>query len=166
MQCFGRKVLAQSRKLKHFVHDHREVHFPPVLPRTSLPYLACLEHLLDRAKQPIGVFEHDAIEFAAFGFFELPAFESLQVQANGSDGGLQFVRDGVEKTILLLISANFAHEKNGVDHQTRDDEAEENDAENQRDDLTPVEDDPANIDHHGQGNQASAQGYEKCDGLC
>ena len=48
------------------------------------------------------------------------------------------MRDGIEKTVLLLISADFAHKKNGVDQQARDDEAEENDAEDQRDDLTPV----------------------------
>jgi hypothetical protein len=58
------------------------------------------------------------------------------------------VRDGIEKTVLLLISADFAHKKNGVDQQARDNESEENDAEDKRDDSTPVEDDPTDIDHH------------------
>jgi hypothetical protein len=70
-------VLAQARKFKQIVHDHRKIHFPPVLAHTSLPYLAGLEYLLNSAQQPIGVFEHYAIEVAPLGFLELSAFESL-----------------------------------------------------------------------------------------
>jgi hypothetical protein len=82
-----------------------------------MAHLAGFQHLLDGAKESIGVIEHNAIKVATLGFVELPAFESLQVQANGSDGRLKFVCHYIEKAILLLISADFADEKDGVDQQ-------------------------------------------------
>src|SRR5712691_1912590 len=109
-------MVAQTCEFKCIPDQGREVHSLPVLPVAPMAHLAGFQHLLDGAKEPIGVIEHNAIKVATLGFVELPAFESLQVQANGSDGRLKCVRDSIEKAVLLLISADFAHEKNGVDH--------------------------------------------------
>ena len=71
--------------------------------------------------------------------------------------------DGVEETVLLFIPPDFADEKDGVDHQTCDQQSKEDDAQNERDNLTPVEDNPADIERHRESDKADAQHDEKDD---
>ena len=73
------------------------------------------------------------------------------------------MRDRVEKTILLLVLLNFANEKNRVNHDSRNDQAEKDDAEDQGNDFPPLEDNPGDVQRHGQSTQAGAQRHEKCD---
>ena len=64
--------------------------------------------------------------------------------------------DGVEESVLAFIAADFADDENGVHDEAGDDDAEENDAENERDDATPVVDDPAYVEKNREGDQACA----------
>src|ERR1700681_4486001 len=75
------------------------------------------------------------------------------------------MRDGIEEAVLLLISANLTDEEDGVDHQPRDKQSEENDPEYEGNNLTPVEDDPTDVEHDRQGNETSPQRDEECDGF-
>ena len=67
------------------------------------------------------------------------------------------MRDGVQKAILLLVLVNFADEKNGVHDESRDDQPEKDDAEHERHDFPPVENDPGNVQRQSQPHQAGAQ---------
>ena len=162
-QRFRRQVVAQTSEFNRFQNNAGEVNFLPLFFVGSVTCFARFQYLLNGAKEPVGVFQHDPIEFMTPRFVELPAFQSLQVQANRSDGGLEFVGDRVEEAILLFISVDLANEENGVEDEARNDQSEKNDAEYQWNDLSPVEDDPRNVKRHRQSNQAGAQGHEERD---
>ena len=63
------------------------------------------------------------------------------------------MRDGVEEAVLLLISPDFADEKDRVDDEPGNEHTEEDDAEDERNDLPPVKDDPADVEDDRQGNE-------------
>jgi hypothetical protein len=73
------------------------------------------------------------------------------------------VGDGIEKTVLLFIAPDFADKENGVDHQTGDQQSEKNDAENEGNNLTPVENDPTDVEHDRQGNETYPERNEEGD---
>jgi hypothetical protein len=75
------------------------------------------------------------------------------------------MRDRIEEAVLLLISPNLADKKDCVDDQTRNEHTEENDAEDERNYLPPVKDDPADIQDDRQGNETSPERDEECDGF-
>jgi hypothetical protein len=75
------------------------------------------------------------------------------------------VGDGIEKTILLLISPNLADKEDGVDDKAGNQHTEENDAENERHNLAPVKNNPADIEDDRQGNKTSPERYKEGDGF-
>ena len=63
--------------------------------------------------------------------------------------------DGIEKAVLLLISPNLADKEDCVDRKARDKQSKKNDAEDERDNLPPVVDDPGDIESDGQGDETN-----------
>ena len=147
-------MLPQTRKCEHIVHNFGEIHVLPVLPETSLPYVAGLEHLLNRAKQSVSIFEHDAVEITPLGLVQSTAFERFQVQANRRDRRLQFVGNCIQEAVLLFISADLADKENRIHDQASDQQSKQNDAEDQRNNLAPVEDHPADVESRCQRDEA------------
>ena len=89
------------------------------------------QHLVDGPHQPAGVLDHDPVELLPRGLVDGPALQGLQVQTNRRDGGLQFVGDGVDERVVLLVPPNLADEKDRVEHDPGDDEREREEAEDQ-----------------------------------
>src|SRR5208282_6799102 len=75
------------------------------------------------------------------------------------------MRDGIEEAVLLLISPDLADQKDRVDDQARDKHTEKNDAEDERNNLPPVKDDPADIEDDRQGNETSPERDEERNSL-
>ena len=71
------------------------------------------------------------------------ALEGLEVEADGCDGGLEFVGDGVDETIVLLVPPNLTQQENSVEDQPGGDSAEEDETQEDFDSFAPVENDPA-----------------------
>ena len=69
--------------------------------------------------------------------------------------------DRVEEAVLLLVAAYFAYQKDRVENDAGDDEAEENHAQNERHDLAPVENDPTDVEHQRRRGQRHAQRNER-----
>src|SRR5216683_322072 len=126
----------------------RKIHFSPVLPCASLPHFAGFEDLLDCPQQPVGVFLHDVVKHAALGFIQRTAFQGLQIKSNRSNRSFQFVSDSVQKTILLFVPPDFAHQKNRVDHHSRDQQSKKNNAKHQRHHLPPVKNNPTDVERN------------------
>src|SRR6185437_11770761 len=99
--------------------------------RSACACFAGLQDLFDGAHQTVGVLEHQLIKAAALGFINLrfAALEGLQVQADGGDGSFQLVGDGIDEAVMLLVAANLADQKTGVENEAGGDSAEKDDAE-------------------------------------
>ena len=122
---------------------------------------AGLEHLLDGLLQPVGVGQHDAVEVAPLRLADLARLQRLQIQANRRDRRLQLVRDGVDERVVLIVAAHFAHEEHGVDDDAGDDQRKGEDAEDERQDPPPVDEDPADVEGDGCGDQDDAERHER-----
>ena len=73
------------------------------------------------------------------------------------------MRDGIEEAVLLLISPDLADKKDCIDDQPCDEHTEKNDAEDERNNLPPVKDDPTDIEDDRQGYETSPERDEECD---
>src|SRR5450755_21805 len=69
--------------------------------------------------------------------------------------------DRIQEAVLLFIAADFAHQKNRVEDDSGDDEAEENYAQDKRHDLAPIENDPTGAENRGRDRNAYSQRYEE-----
>ena len=165
MQFLGFQSMAQASQLNAFLHDGGKINVLPVSLAVALPDFSGFQNLLNRAQEPVRIFEHETVEIMAAAFIHLTPLQGFKVKPDGGDGSLQFVRDRVQEAVLLLIAADFAHKKNGIQNHARDDHEEEDDAENQRHHLAPVEHDPGDVEKNGQSHQAGAQRDEECHRL-
>src|SRR5208282_4780748 len=92
--------------------------------------------------------QHHLIELTALFLVQFALLQGLKVQADGGDGSLQLVGHGVKEAVLLLVTANLTHQKNGVENDSGNNKAEEDHSQDQRHQLAPVENDPTDVEHH------------------
>ena len=71
----------------------------------------------------------------------------------------------VDEAVVLLITANFADQKNRVENEAGNDDEKKYAAEEKFEAFAPVEDDPADVQRERRRNQANAQRDEEVDGL-
>src|ERR1700693_2866596 len=112
-------------------------------------------------QQALGIEQHQLVELPPLRFSYLESLQSLKVEPDGRDRRLQFMGDRIDETVMLLVAANFADEKNRIEDEAGDDGAKKNDAEKNFDTFAPVEDDPAAADRKRHRRQANAQREEK-----
>ena len=74
------------------------------------------------------------------------------------------MRDGIDETVMLLVTANLTHQKNGIENESGNNQGEHDYAHHQRDHATPLND-PVNIESDRNRNQRTAQYDKKCDGV-
>ena len=124
-----------------------------------------LQDFLDGTHQPVRIFEHEMVEIPTLCVVQvhLLAFQRLQVQANGCDGRFQFVSDGVDEAIVLLVASDFADEKAGVEDEAGGNGYKEDDPEKNANFLTPVEDDPAKANRADDRGQHHAKRQKEYD---
>ena len=115
-----------------------------------------MSEVIDSA-QPAGVGEHDAIEVLPLSLGQVAPLQCLQVQADGGDGGLQLVRDGVQEGILPLVSAHLADKEDGVQHDPGDQQSEQDQAENKQHDAAFVQHDPRDVERDQAADDQHAQ---------
>ena len=83
------------------------------------------------------------------------------METNGGDRSLELVGDGIDKTVVLLVLADFADQKAGIQDQTGDNRPEEDDPKQDLDALAPVDDDPAKTDSARYGGEQNSEGEEE-----
>src|SRR5208337_1255564 len=125
--------------------------------RVLLHHTSRAQHLLNCSDQPLGVFQHHLVELAALLLVQVALLQRLQIQPDGSDRRFQLVGHCIQEAVLLLVAPDLAHQKDGIEYDARDNKAEEDNAENQRNDFAPVKDDPTDVEHHRRRGQTDAQ---------
>ncbi len=91
------------------------------------------------------------------------ALQGFQIEADGGDGCLEFVGDGIEKAVVALVPLYLSHQEDGVQNQPGDEQQEEGNANHQQDDAARVDDDPADVQGDGKGDEAGAESDGKND---
>src|SRR3954471_7778252 len=155
------EMKARSCELDALACNIAEINTAAPFAPESRSRAARTQDLLNRVQQPIAVFEHDAVELFALLRIELARLQRLQIQTDGRHGSFQLVRDRIEKGILLLVPADFTYQENGVQHHSRDDQAEEDDAEDRQHAHPPVQNDPADVERDCNGNETDAEDGEE-----
>ncbi len=110
-------------------------------------HAAGAQHLLDGGQQPVAVVQHDAVELLALGLVHGAGLQGFQIQADGGDGSFQFVGDGVDEGVVLLVAADFAHQKDGIQHDAAADHQHQQDPEHQQDAVPPVQQEVADVEN-------------------
>jgi len=72
---------------------------------------------------------------------------------------------GVNETVVLLVTANFADQEDCVQNHSGDNREKENHSEEEKNDLATVEDYPADVESDRQGHYGAAQNNEERDCL-
>src|ERR1019366_7595281 len=113
---------------------------------------ASLQHLFHGAHEALGVDEHRLVKLAALILVHFALLQRFQIETNGGDRSLELVSNGIDEAVVLLVAPDFAHQKDGIENESGDNGAKEDDAENDFDAFAPVEDDPAAA--HGKGDRS------------
>ncbi len=92
---------------------------------------------------------------------DVTAAHGVQIQADGGDGCLQLVRNGIQEAVLLLVAAHFADQEDGIEDESDDQESKKRDADDQRGEAAPVENDPAKLERDGNADQADTERDEE-----
>src|SRR5208282_2497643 len=138
---------------------HQRVEFQrQALGRAFLVHrLSRFQHLFHGVQQALGIEQHQLVELAPLRFSDLESLQRLKIELDGRDRRLQFVSDRVDEAVMLLVAANLANQKNGIEDEAGNDGAKKNDAKKNLDALAPVEDDPSTADGERHRRQANAE---------
>ena len=109
--------------------------------------------------------QHDAVKLLALGFVYRAGLQRLQVEADGSDRRLQFVRDRVDEGVVLFVSPDFTHQEGRIQNHAGMMIGQQQDAEEQQDSRAPVENYPTDVKKQGDDDQPGAERNEECDRL-
>ena len=101
-----------------------------------------------------------AVELLALRVTDLARLQRLEIEANRRDRRLQLVRDRVEEAVLLFGDAHLADQEHRVDDEAGDDQGEGGDAEDERRDAPPVDENPADVEGNGGGDENDAEDDE------
>jgi hypothetical protein len=71
------------------------------------------------------------------------------------------MRDGVDERIVLLVAPDLTNQESRIENYAEDQHDKEDDAENQERHFTPVENNPTDIQRHGECDKARAQRDEE-----
>src|SRR5580698_4292446 len=156
-------MVAQQCGADAIAYDVIEEHLQADLVTRPLAHFTRLEHLFHRGQEPVSIGEHDVVELLPLGFRQFVALQGFQIQADGGDGGLEFVGDGIEEAIVALVPLDLTHQKNGVKDEAGNEQQKEGNTNDQQDQAAPVDDDPGDVEGNRQSHQASAQGNGKND---
>ena len=130
----------------------------------ALAELASFEDALDGGMKALRVGEHDAVELLPLVFVYGAALQGFEVEADGGDGGLELVGDGVEEGVLALVAADFSYEEDSVEDDAGEQGGEEDDAEDEQGDAALVEDDPADVEGDGNAGEQDSEDDGESDG--
>src|SRR5208283_2296108 len=155
----GGEVVAQQGDVDAVGDQRGELEQDAVLGAAGAEF-AGLENLLDGGEETVGVCQHDLVELLALGFGDFVALQGLEVEAEGCDGGLELVGDGVEEGVLALVAADLADQEDGVEDDSGDEQGEDNEAENDGGDSSLVENDPGDV----VGDEAADDQHPEGDG--
>jgi hypothetical protein len=70
------------------------------------------------------------------------------------------VRHGVDEGVVLIVAAQLAHQKHGVDDDAGDDEGEGEDTEDERKNAAAVDENPADVERDGRRNHDDTERHE------
>jgi hypothetical protein len=96
----------------------------------------------------------------ALGLGDGVALEGLEIEADGGDGGLELVGDGVEEGVLALVAADLADQEDGVEDYAGGEQAEEDEAKDYQGEAALIEDDPRDV----EDDEANDYKYTEGDG--
>lgn len=156
----GREVVAQKSDGDAVGDQRGELEEGAVLGAAGAEF-AGLEDLLNGGEEAVGVGQHDLVELLALGLGDGVALEGLEVEADGCDGGLEFVGDGVEEGVLTLVAADLADQEDGVEDDAGGDQAKEDEAHDEQGDAPLVEDDPCDVECDETGDYEHPKGDGK-----
>ena len=124
---------------------------------------ASLEDHLYGGEEAVGVGEHDLVEVLALGFRDVAALERFEVEADGGDGSLELVGDGVEERVLALVAADLADQEDGVEDDSGDEQAEQDNADDEQGEAAFVEDDPGDVEGDEAADEEGSEGDREGD---
>ena len=134
--------------------DSFQAHSLTLPPMSNVPYGPTPRKLPTRAGHEVGLHGKAARH--------LP-LDGLQPDRERREGRLQFMRDSMQKAVLLLVSANLPYQEDGIQYQAGDHDSEEYDADDQDAQLAPMEDDPTNVQRDRRCDDTRTQRDKKAD---
>ena len=105
------QMMPRPRQFHALAHQAAEIHVDGIPRDVLVADFAGLQHLLDRPPQPVGVVQHQFVELLALRFVHVAPLQSLEVEADGRDRGLQFMSDGVDEAVVIFVQPDFAHQE-------------------------------------------------------
>src|SRR5580704_13066352 len=95
------------------------------VPRRFQADLPRLQYLIDSAQQSIGIRKHKAVKLLALRRVHVAPLQRLEIETDRGNRRLQFMRDRVDKAVVLLVAPDLTHQKDRVQDDSRRNRCEE-----------------------------------------
>src|SRR5579864_3243019 len=90
------------------------------------------------------------IDLLALRRVHVAPLQRLEIETDRGNRRLQFMRDRVDKAVVLLVAPDLTHQKDRVQDDSRRNRCEEDHSEKNLQPLAPVQDDPTAAHRDGK----------------
>src|SRR4051812_9773700 len=156
-------MMPGSNGIHALSHQLREIDFDFFPTGFFVACPAGSQYLFHCVRKPVGVSQHEFVELLLPRLGQFASLQRFQMQTNGRQRSLQFMRDRIDETVMLLTAPQLPNQKNCIYDHAGNNQGEEDDAEKQQHTFTPVENDPPHVQGDRQRNQANPQAKEEDD---
>src|SRR6185312_1971398 len=108
--------------------------------------------------------QHDPVKLLPLVLIDGMRLQRLQIEPYRRDGGLQLMGDGIDESIMLFISVNFAHQEECIQNDAGDNRQHQQNAQKKENTRTPVVQSPTHVQQNDDRDNARAQRNEERDG--
>jgi hypothetical protein len=96
-------------------------------------------------KQPVTVGKHYIVKLAALFVIDITGLQRLQIKPDGCNRSFKFMRNGVDKRVMLVVSPDLPYEKSRVKDKAGDYSQEKSYAEDEQSYFSNIQDNPSDV---------------------
>jgi len=96
-------------------------------------------------KQPVTVGQHYIVKLTALFVIDITGLQRLQVKPDRCNRSFKFVRNGVDKRVMLFVSPDLPYKKSRVKDKARDYSQEKSYAEDEQSYFSNIQDNPSDV---------------------
>src|ERR1700716_1081324 len=100
-------MMTSSRQFETVADQHVELYRQALRRTFPVRRFARLQNLFDGVKKALGIQQHQLVEVAPLFLAYFAPLQGLQIKPDGGNRSFQFMRDGIDKAVMLLVAADF-----------------------------------------------------------
>src|ERR1700681_963718 len=99
-------MMSSSRQFDTLADKQIELYWQALRRTFPVRRFARLQNLFDGVEEAVGIKQHQLVEVAPLFLAYFASLQGLQIKPDGGNRSFQFMRDGIDKAVMLLVAAD------------------------------------------------------------